>query len=181
MLIKLVDCAVQVVVKTATKSVNADQEFANFRYDKKKQVTDDNNCFSVEEEAKFERDMKKLGWFLGPDSHLDSTLNCTLTTFARKIIQAKVNAKHYARSGQLYARLLAEEYAQSATEYENRLSYEYYDHYRKDSKGMLTRMVQDEVIEVISEQELKDRHSSCMNYIEEFMRVHNAKRTLTFQ
>ena len=33
---KVVDCAVQVAVKTANKSVNARQEFANFRYDKKK-------------------------------------------------------------------------------------------------------------------------------------------------
>ena len=54
---KLVDCAVQVVVKTANKSVNvnARQDFANFRYDKQTQATDDNNRLSVEEEAKFER------------------------------------------------------------------------------------------------------------------------------
>ena len=56
---KLVDCAVQVVVKTANKSVNAHQEFANFRYNKQTQVTDDNNRLSVEEEAKFERDGKE--------------------------------------------------------------------------------------------------------------------------
>ena len=131
--------------------------------------------------------MKKLGWYQGPDSHLDSTINCTITTFAKKIIQAKLNAKHYARSNQRGARLLAEEYALSANEYEHLLSAEYwtqcyecYDHYRTDSKGMLTRTVQDEVIEVTSRQELKDRHSSSMSYIEEFMLKVNAKRTLTF-
>ena len=57
---------------------------------------------------------------------------------------------------------------------------EYYEKYHKDSKGMFTRMVQDEVIEVISDQELKDRHSACLNYIEEFMLCLKAKRTLTF-
>ena len=56
-----------------------------------------------------------------------------------------------------------------------------YVYYRKDSHGMHTRTVQDEVIEVTTEEELKDRYSSCINYIEDFMRVYNAKRALTFQ
>ena len=59
---KLVDCTVHVVVKTANKSVNAHQEFANFRYDKPTQVADDSNHLS--HEAKFERDAKELGWFM---------------------------------------------------------------------------------------------------------------------
>ena len=37
---KLVDCAVQVAVKTANKSVNANQDLANSRYDKQTQATD---------------------------------------------------------------------------------------------------------------------------------------------
>ena len=66
---KLADCAVQVVIKTANKSVNAHQEFVNFRYDNQTQVTNDSNRLSHEEEAKFERDGKELGWF-----HTDSLL-----------------------------------------------------------------------------------------------------------
>ena len=96
---KLVDCAVQVVVKTANKSVNAHQEFANFRYDKQTQVTDDNNHLSLEEEAKFERDGRELGWFFMPDSLLDyGKPNWYLTIFARKIILVKLHARNYARS-----------------------------------------------------------------------------------
>ena len=37
------------------------------------------------------------------------------------------------------------------------------------------------MIEVTTEEELKDRLSSCINYTEEFMRVYNANRNLTFQ
>ena len=57
---KLVDCAVQVAVKTANKSVNAHQDFANSRYDKQTQATDYINIYlSEEEEAKLVRDGKK--------------------------------------------------------------------------------------------------------------------------
>ena len=54
-------------------------------------------------------------------------------------------------------------------------------YYSKDSHGRFYRTEQDEVIEVTTEEELEDRISSYINYTEEFMRVHNAKRTLTFQ
>ena len=64
--------------------------------------------------------------------------------------------------------------------WEGGLLNEYYDTYHKDSKGMLTRMVQDEVIEVINEQEGRDRLSAMMNYTEEFMLCLKAKRKLAF-
>ena len=46
---------------------------------------------------------------------------------------------------------------------------------------MYTRTVQDEVIEVTTEEELKYKYSYCINYIKDSMRVYNAKRNLTFQ
>ena len=130
--------------------------------------------------------MKELGWFHRPDSYLDIMPNWYLTIFARDIMQSKVQASNYARSNERGARLLAEEYAKSATEYESHMSNKYwsecnYVYYRKDSNGMYTRTVQDEVIEVTTEEELKDRYSSCINYIKDFMRVYNAKNNLTFQ
>ena len=68
---KLVDCAVQVVVKTANKSVNAHQEYANFRLDKETQVTE-HKYLSQEEQAKVEQDGKKLiiiAWFTSTRDH----------------------------------------------------------------------------------------------------------------
>ena len=56
---KLVDCTIQVVVKTANKSDYAHQEFANFRLDKETQVTE-HDYLSQEEEAKLEQDGKEL-------------------------------------------------------------------------------------------------------------------------
>ena len=84
---KLVDCAVQVVVKTANKSVNAHQEFANFRQDKQTQVTD-NNCLSVQEEAKFERDGKEYGWFMLDtiEGFVQRQPNRVATYYTRQII-----------------------------------------------------------------------------------------------
>ena len=81
--------------------------------------------------------------------------------------------------------LLAETYAKKAAELENALIERYrFDckfYYSKDSHGRFYRTEQDEVIEVTTDEELEDRISSYINYTEEFMRVHNAKRTLTFQ
>ena len=187
---KLVDCAVQVVVKTANKSVNAHQEFANFRYDKQTQVTDDNNCLSVEEEAKFERDGRELGWFIDQYNLHNYKVkllqpNWHLTEYTRKIIKAKLHARNYTRSNGCGTKLLAKEYAKSATEHERDMCNKFWEececYYRKDSNGKRYRTEKDEVIEVINEEELKDRLSSCINYTEEFMRVLNAKRTLKFQ
>ena len=81
--------------------------------------------------------------------------------------------------------LLAETYAKKAAELENALIERYrFDcnsNYSKDSHGRFYRTEQDEVIEVTTDEELEDRISSYINYTEEFMRVHNAKRALTFQ
>ena len=171
---KVVDCAVQVAVKkTANKSVNARQEFANFRYDKKTQVTDDINLLPAEDEAKIERDMKELGW-----------ITPALTDCVRKIIQAKVNIEHILDPHLQDAganRLLAKKHAHNAGFWEGMLLTRFYDNYHYDSKGMLVRMVQDEVIEVISWQERRDRESAMLNYIEEFMLCLKAKRPLTFR
>ena len=84
------------------------------------------------------------------------------------------------------AKLLAETHVWRAAELEKGLSYNFWFHCNiyynnKDSNGRFCRTEQDEVKEVITEEELKDRLSSCINYTEEFMRVHNAKRTLTLQ
>ena len=81
-------------------------------------------------------------------------------------------------------KLLAEEYAKSATEYESRMSDKFwaecdYSYYRKDRNVMRIRTEQDEVIEVTTEEEKKDRYSSCVNYIDDFMGVRNARRNLT--
>ena len=118
-----------------------------------------------------------------PDSFLDfGTSNWYLTYFARKIIQAKLHTINYARSDGCGAKLLAEKYAKSATEHERDMSNKFWEecerYYRKDSNGRRYRTEQDEVVEVISitEEELKDRYSSWINYIEEFMRVRNARK-----
>ena len=132
---KLVDCAVQVVVKTANKSVNAHQEFANFRHD-----------------------WKERGWFMLDNLANFGNPNRLASCYTRLII-------------------LAETYAKKAAELENalieryRFGYKFY--YSKDSQGRFYQTEQDKVIE--------DRISSYINYMEEFMRVHNAKRALTFQ
>ena len=50
-----------------------------------------------------------------------------------------------------------------------------------DRHGNYVQTEQDKVTEVASKEELDARLSSCIIYTNEFMRVHNAKRTLTFQ
>ena len=107
------------------------------------------------------------------------------TYCTRHIIIAKLHAENYARSNGVGAKLLAETYAKKAAEQEKALIKQYrYDcnfYYSKDSHGRFYRTEQDEVIEVTSEEELEDRLSSFINYTEEFMRAHNAKRALMFQ
>ena len=92
-----------------------------------------------------------------------------------------MRARDYARSN----RCGAKEYAKSATEDESYLSSKFWDvcgdYYRKDSNGRRYRTEQDEVIEVTTEEELKDRYSSCVNYIDDFMKVSDAKRNLMYQ
>ena len=84
---KLVNYAVQVVVKTDNKSVNDHYEFANVRYDKQTQVTDDNNRLSFEEDAKFKQDWKERGWFM-----LDTMGSQT------RLPPTTLHAENYARS-----------------------------------------------------------------------------------
>ena len=111
--------------------------------------------------------------------------NQIATCWTRQIILAKMHAENYARSNGIGARLLAETYAKKATKQENALTqgFRFFCnlYYSKDSHGRFYRTEQDEVIEVTTEEELEDRISSYINYTEEFMRVHNAKRALTFQ
>ena len=185
---KLVDCAVQVAVKTANKSVNAHQDFANSRYDKQTQATDDNNRLSDEEEAKFERDGKELGWFepkTTANAHAHGNPNKEATYWTKKIILAKMDTVNYARSNSMGAKLLAETHAARAVGLEQYLIHQYRrdcsHYYSKDSHSRFYRTEQDEVIEVTTDEVLEDRISSYINYTEEFMRVHNAKRALTFQ
>ena len=86
-----------------------------------------------------------------------------------------MHTENYARSNGTGAKLLAETYAKKAAEQENALIQQYrYDcnlYYNKDSHGWFYRTAQDEVIEVLTEEELEDRISSYINYTEEFMRV----------
>ena len=119
---KLVDCAVQVAVKTANKSVNAHQEFANFRYDKQTQATDYiNNCLSDEEEAKFVWDGKERGWFILDNLGNLGKPNMRATYHTRQVILFKMHTEKYARSNGMGARLLTETYAKGAAERENAL------------------------------------------------------------
>ena len=181
---KIVDCAVQVAVKTANKSVNTNQDLAYFRNDKQTQVTDSRRL-SVEEEAKVERDGKERGWFT--PGTLTNTLkpNRILTYFTQKIILAKLNAVHYARSNGIGAMLLAETYAKEATEQEKELSEEFSSgckrFYSNDGNGRLYHTEQDEVTEVTTEKELEDRLSSCITYTEDFVREFGVERDLNFQ
>ena len=96
-----------------------------------------------------------------------------------------MHAENYARSNRVGAKLLAETYAKKAAEQEIALIQQYRQecnyYYSKDSHGRFYRTEQDVVIEVTTEEELEDRISSYINYTEEFMRVNNAKRALTFQ
>ena len=107
------------------------------------------------------------------------------TSRTRNIIIAKLQAEKYARSDCIGASMLAESYAKSASEQEEELPGWFFSmcpwYYDRDRHGNYVRMEQIEVTEVVSKEELNARLSSCINYTNEFMRVHNAKRTLTFQ
>ena len=78
--------AVQVVVKTANKSVNANQVFANFRYDKETQVNE-HNGHTHKEEVKIKQDGEANGWFKygsrEPHSGLAAALFLFKTTSVR--------------------------------------------------------------------------------------------------
>ena len=118
-----------------------------------------------------------------PSSHRNP--NMMATHYTRQIILAKMHAENYARSNSIGARLLAETHARRATELEKGLSYQFWFHCNmyynnKDSNGRFCRTEQDEAKEVITEEELKDWLSSYINYTEEFMRVCNAIRNLTY-
>ena len=52
---------VQVIVKTANKSLNTHHVFANFRYDKETQVNE-HHGLSREEKVKIEQDGEANGW-----------------------------------------------------------------------------------------------------------------------
>ena len=54
-------------------------------------------------------------------------------------------------------------------------------YYSENGDGNLIRIEEDEVIEVTTEEELKETYSSCFNYIGDFMRAYNAKKDLTSQ
>ena len=129
-------------------------------------------------------DGKEHGWFMLDNLANLGKPNSTATYYTRQIIIAKLRAEIYARSNGIGAKLLAETYAKKAAEQENALIQHYRFncncYYSKDSRGRFYRTEQDEVIEVTTEEELEDRIPSYINYTEEFMRVHNVKRTLTF-
>ena len=80
------------------------------------------------------------------------------------------------------AKLLAEEYTKNDTKHKRDLSKQFWwdceCYYRKDSNGRHYRMEKDEVIEVTTEAELEAWHSSCVKYIDKFMRVSNGRRNL---
>ena len=80
------------------------------------------------------------------------------------------------------ANLLAEKYTKIATEQQKNLSewfwFDCNHYYRKDSNNRRYRTDQDEVIEVTTEEQLKTRLASYVNYIDEFMRVCNLRRNL---
>ena len=97
--------------------------------------------------------------------------------------------ERYARSYGARSRQFYETYAKKAIEQETRLSEAFRltgnsvcnDYYSKDSHGRLYHTEQDEVTEVTTEKELKDRLSSCITYSEDFMREFRVKRALKFQ
>ena len=93
----------------------------------------------------------------------------------RELCQVRRHGRQAARRD--YAKKAAEQEIDLIQNF--RFSCKYY--YSKDSHGRFYLTEQDEVIELTTEEELEDRISSYINYTEEFMRVHNAKRALTFQ
>ena len=136
----------------------------------------------MKEEAKFEQDAKALGWFM-----LDTLENCVqpnrvATYYTKQIIIAKLRVGNYSRSNYIGTKLLAEEYAKIASKEEEKLTKTWWEqcnyYYSKGSNGEHYRTEQDEVIEVTTGEELKDRYSSCVNYIDDFMTVSNARRNL---
>ena len=138
-------------------------------YNKQTQVPDDSKCLSHDEEAKFERDGKEVGWFMLDSLHDWGKPNLLTTYCTRQIIMAKLHAENYARSNSSGSKLLVKEYAKSATEHKKNLSRQFWEdcdrNYCKDSNGRFYRKEQDEVIEVTTEKQLKARYSSCINYI----------------
>ena len=106
--------------KSADKSVNAHQIFANFRYGKETQVTE-HNYLSQEEEAKFERDGKELGWFTPYKDAKRHNPNRQVTHYIKQIILAKLRYKNYARSNAIGVRLGEKEQAVIACELEDKM------------------------------------------------------------
>ena len=138
----------------------------------------------MKEEAKFEQDAKALGWFMLDTLENWEKSNKVATYHTRQIILAKMHGKIYARSNGMGARLLAETYDKEAAEKEKALSREFRFfcdlYYSRDSRGRFYRAERDEVMEMTTEEEFEDRSSSCINYAEELMRVHNARRNLSY-
>ena len=172
--IKLVNCAVQVVVKTANKSVNAQQEYANFRLDKETQVTE-HNYLSQEEEAKFEMGGKELGWFTPYQDAMLHDPNRQVTHYIKQIILAKLSYKNYARPSAPAGRKgTSRDCLRAREQMYNSYWLDVQLYYGETYDGNLTRTEEDEVIEVTTEEQLKTRYSS----FDQFLGVSNARRNL---
>ena len=120
--------------------------------------------------------------------------NRNATCITRQIILAKISAENYADYAGWHginarSKRLHDTFAKEAIKQETRLSEAFRltgnsvcnDFYIKDGHGRLYHTEQDEVTEATTEQELKDRLSSCITYSEDFMRELRVKRALNFK
>ena len=152
--IQQADCAVQVVVESANKSVNANQNFADSRCEQSTQVNE-HHGLSPEEVANVKQDRKEVRWF--------SPL-CTwgaIHHHIKRAIDAKLCVKIYAKSSAIGAELCIEKYVEIASKMEQNMSYNFWricnDYYRKDKDGNLYRTEEDDVVEVLTEEQIKTR------------------------
>ena len=96
------DCSVQVVLESTDKSINANQVFGYFRWDKSTQVKEYHGL-SFKEVAKNEQEWKEIGW-INPTFDL---CNC-IHHHIKQAINPKLCVERYAKSSAISANMYTE-------------------------------------------------------------------------
>ena len=101
-----------------------------------------------------------------------------------KAINAKLCVERYAKSSANGANLCIQSYRKIVTEQAlrmNKIFKRICDYiYSRDKDSNFYRTVEDDVVEVLTEEQLKSRYSTYTNYIENFMRVRLLRRNIAF-
>ena len=174
----MTDCAVQVVLESADKSVNAYQISDDFRCEKSTQVNELHGLLH-KEVNKIEQDEKEIGWINPQKSKIEhhSRGNHYYINWA---IDAKLCIESYAKSSAIPAKLCVEKY----TEMEGHMNRNFWSvcsyYYIRDKDGNFYHTEEDDVVEVLTEEQLKGLYSTYTDYINNFARVSNERRNIAF-